>query len=348
MVLTRSPCGTYTCLISYPVNLIFSISFFILAFTAVVGNTLVLVTIYIHRNKKNFITSNRFLLSLAITCALIGYIVSPLSATQLLTKDLLTNLTIEEVRQYLHVWLLGTTFFLLSSVSYDRYTLLTRSQNYHQHMTRRKVRILLCISWIVPLLIPLLRYVNNTLFYVAVLVVMIGTFIILCIVYCFIVAVVRKKEKSFSDRQNNLQKIYTITNRKIKVGTSCYKEHYTDKGLKRRKYIDLAKIVSILLLCYLVCNAISVCYFTAIVMKYDFTSSYAKQILLLCSEVSSQLNSTLTSVVYFVFSSNFRKLFKSIFCLRKRSKNSASDIELHSFKDLSVMNSVNIYKTEQI
>ena len=312
---TKSACETYLCLVIHPVNLVFSVLFFVLTFTSILGNTLVLITIFFPNKRRmlyreNSVLSNKFLISLAISCSVIGYIISPLSGIQLLTEELRSNLTIERVRRFLHVWILGTTFFLLSSISYDRYTLLTRSHNYHRHMTKRKRFILLCISWIVPFLIPFIRYLNKTVFFAAIVVVMIGTFMILCIVYCFIVAVVRRKEKNVLDPSNNNTQQLNKTNR---INSNHQNQ---SKRSKKRKYVQLTKIVLVLLTCYLLCNAAGVCYFLAVVIKYDFASLYTKEIMLLISELSAQLNSTLTPIVYFAFSSEFRKKFKYIFALK--------------------------------
>ena len=316
MKFKTASCGTYTCLVTYPINVVFSSLFFILTLTSIVGNTLVLATIFSPRNKRSSVLSNKFLISLAISCALVGYIASPLSGIQLLTNTLSSNKTIDEIRRFIHVWLLGTTFFLLGSIGYDRYNMLKQSN--HANMTKQKVYMLLCISWIVPCLIPILRYLNKMVFFISILFVIIGTFIILCVVYCCIVMLVRKKEKNVAGKHIKLRKSARTTRDNEDVNTEIKENNVPKLGDKysrrrSRKFVQLTKIVLVLLTCYLLCNVAGVCYFVATLIKYDFASLYTKQIALLCSELSAQLNSTLTPIVYFAFSSEFRKEFKKGF-----------------------------------
>ena len=60
-------------------------------------------------------------------------------------------------------------------------------------MSERKVFILLCISWIIPSLIPTVRYVDKRLLYAVILLVIIGTFMTICILYTLLLCLLMRK-----------------------------------------------------------------------------------------------------------------------------------------------------------
>ena len=158
-----------------------------------IGNTLVLFIINkpVHRAKKSHI----FYASLAVSDMLIGCLVFPLHVVQSIAPDRVNICHIEDARRSFLTILIFTSSLAVSTIAYDRYTMMTKLNNYNQFMTKRKVYILIAITWLTPCILVSLKYVNANVY---VLAVFIGTILppfVLLFCYYVIIRVMKRSRR---------------------------------------------------------------------------------------------------------------------------------------------------------
>lgn len=128
-----------------PATHIFGILFGIETVISFIGNLFVLIILFFTGFHSQ---SNRFFASLAVSDFLTGLILSPVTTYQLLNTSGRLSCLMDEIRFYATVVLGGSSTLSLAVITYDRYILLTKFNNYDKYMTKLKTTILLLFIWI--------------------------------------------------------------------------------------------------------------------------------------------------------------------------------------------------------
>lgn len=127
------------------------------SFISTFENSIVFIILF--SNKVLHTPTNKILAALAASDLFTGIILAPLHAAQLLDNHILRLCIIENVRRYLSAILIGASALTLAIISYDRYLHLVHLQNYR--MTKQKLHLLIGVSWLIPCLVPLLRFIGD-------------------------------------------------------------------------------------------------------------------------------------------------------------------------------------------
>jgi len=160
--------------------------------------------------------SNIILMSLATTGLLLGAISAPLNAAQLLSNKVLKSFVVDVVRQYTCTVFVGVYAITLGFISLDRCRHMVKLRNYH--MSYATVGATLFLTWIAPMLIPLLRMRDDNNFNV---IVVFGTMLLLTLncSYCGLLYALRKIS-TLADNPSKSDLLY-IQNEK-KAGTTVF------------------------------------------------------------------------------------------------------------------------------
>jgi len=213
---------------------------------------------------------------------------------QLLTDTLRMNTILEITRRFLGISLPGNFMSLIVCISYDRYILLRHSKNHNKFMSKRKTVLMIAASWIIPTLIPFLRFVNRSAFYPIVVSYILFSLFIVALTYLLMVKLVRDSEKKFI--VNNITSMPTH-NRQL------------------NKTIKLTKTASMLLLSFLVCHLPIALLLLVRINCATCLSSHTQQIILLFTESISQVTACLSPGIYFmtcdVYLRELKKLLKN-------------------------------------
>lgn len=171
----------------------FGVLIAIFSFLATIENGIVLITIFNYQVLHT--TTNKILSSLAMSDFLTGATVGLLFALQLLDSRYVGDATIDMLRRYLSTFLIGASIFTLGFISYDRSLHLRLLNNYK--LSRKKLYATLFVCWLIPLLIPLLRKVDDSeTAYSATIVTVAGIiFVGIISCYCLIISALRQQHK---------------------------------------------------------------------------------------------------------------------------------------------------------
>ena len=172
-----------------------------IALAAFTGNLVAFLVILRTKCLQNL--SMCFLASLMITDLLVGIIVAPVHVAQLVSEQFRNNCTLNNVRRYLLVLCLGASVLSIALISYDRYLRLTKTQNYAQFMSRRKVTALIAIVWASSATSPMIiihgkkDWIHHGIAFV------LASLCLILIVACYtcILKTVNKKVKEIADSQ---------------------------------------------------------------------------------------------------------------------------------------------------
>lgn len=115
---------------------------------AAVRNTIALVVLLQPRMRSK---SNKLLTSLAVSDALVTYVLIPFIAIQVMYKENLINCQMKHIREFLSYILVPVSGYTILLISYDRYISLTKITRYHTIVTNKKVNIWICLSWCFPI-----------------------------------------------------------------------------------------------------------------------------------------------------------------------------------------------------
>uniref|UniRef100_A0A7M5XBH7 G-protein coupled receptors family 1 profile domain-containing protein n=2 Tax=Clytia hemisphaerica TaxID=252671 RepID=A0A7M5XBH7_9CNID len=266
----------------------------------IVGNSLAIVVLLRTKN-TNFSTrqaSTWILFNLTLSGVFIGGIWSPVCVIQLLSEHLRKNITIETVRRFLGISLPGAFICFIVCISYDRYLLLKHSNNHNMHMTRRKSIAVIILSWIIPLPVLFLRYLNKALFRFFVVLFILFGFLTVIFAYGFMLRVVCESEKRIKRNYTNAEN--------ASPAMLCKPTGKQTSGSQRKRFKDLnktlrlAKTATVLMTTYLVCHLPLALFLVVQVIKPDLLSPYTTQIFLLATECLSQINASLNPGIYFM------------------------------------------------
>ena len=189
-------------------------------------------------------------------------------------------------------------------------------------MSKKKLITLLTLAWLVPALLPVfqIKIFGPYIYFLGVVICFFGVLIVLIISYCCIVRVIRKKEKKVLNHVIELQLVEcsndTTTSEKRKEPKSKYvNEKDMSKKLDQRekKYVALAKVVVILILCFLLLNSpVSIWTILSLInVKHDFFNENFMDICYITASLAAQFNSCVNPLIYFFKNPEFRRRAKS-------------------------------------
>ena len=159
-----------------------------------------IVFIVLFSNKVLHTPSNKILAALTASDLLTGIVLAPLHALQLLNDDIMNICMIEHIRRYLSAILIGSSALTLGIISYDRYLHLVYLQNYR--MSNLQLYILLVLSWSIPSLVPLLRFIEDNERTYSLIVSLSGVMVFLIIVISYAnLLVALKRHRRHSDNK---------------------------------------------------------------------------------------------------------------------------------------------------
>lgn len=253
--------------------------------------------------------SNLILKSLIISDALVGCISCPVHSYQLLTQSYLNNCNYERIRDFIGLSLASTSSLTVTMIALDRYLLLTKLNNYSKYMNKKKIKILLVIVWIFPPVASTLRYANFTLYRYVYVVAVISSTLVISISYFLVLKEIHRKRK----RLQSVQKRDMITSvhhhhTHLQLGHSANKRIQEDFELK------LAKKVTFLVMCFLICIIPSV--ITVVVRAFiqpnELTSSSLQNAYLFSFFIAA-LNSSINPFIYASKYPEFQTHLKEMF-----------------------------------
>ncbi|CAH1778980.1 unnamed protein product [Owenia fusiformis] len=123
----------------------------IIAVLIVGGNSIVLISILIHKNLHT--VNNLFLTSLAVADLIMGIFVSPLTIHILYVKPLIYVEHTQDkwscvIRLYLLTMSFGASLFSICGIALDRYIAIIHPLKYRSLMTRRRVMVYILCFWV--------------------------------------------------------------------------------------------------------------------------------------------------------------------------------------------------------
>lgn len=312
-------CPIRMSILNPPLTTIFGVMFIVASIMATAGNAFVLFVLW--RPGRKITSSIKILSSLAVSDLLVGLVLSPVTAWQVLDHNALRNCNADYVRRYFTVLLVGSSVLTLALISYDRYILLTKLTNYNKYMTKRKIIILLTFAWLFPALVPALQIkgaFGKHTYLSFVLICFFVPLVFLSVIYCYIVQAIKKKEM----KMMNYTQEFSV-NASTDSGEEFKMKEVAIKNQNRHeiKQIALAKAVAILIVCYGVCitpinSWIIVDRFN---VEYKFMNEKGHQVWYLISMLMSQCNSCINPTIYFLKNPEFQKRVKSLFTKKEQS-----------------------------
>lgn len=289
----------YLNLIAAHVLELYGVLFVLIGIVAVIGNVLSAIIVWKPAMKQSH--SNLILKSLIIADTLVGGLVCPLLAYQLLTHSYLENCNYERIRDFLAISLTSISSLTIAIIAFDRYLLLTKLNNYSKYMSKKKIQILLVVLWIFPPLASSMRYINFSLYrYVFIATGSTSTLAII-VSYLLILKEIHTKRKLLELQRVNIKA----------VGTS----DLSNEQIQEDFQLQIAKKVALLVSCFLVCNIPSIItvIVRTIIQPNELTSSSLQNAYLFSCFVFS-LNSSINPFVYASrypeFQTHLRGMFK--------------------------------------
>lgn len=163
-------------------RIIFGVLMAIISILATVENGIVLFTIF--KFQVLHTTVNKILSSLALSDFLTGVCVASLFSLQLLDDSIMRYELVDMLRRYLTTAFVGASVATLAFISYDRWLHLRLLNSYR--VKRRKLYCILLLCWLVPLLLPLLRKVDDSEVVYSGVIVMIVVLVLGTIAVCYV------------------------------------------------------------------------------------------------------------------------------------------------------------------
>ena len=278
--------------ISIASRYILGIGFVLCSFLATSGSIISLIILQkpTMRCKK----SNKILSSLSTSDTLVGLGLCIVFAIQMLSENLRKSCLLENTKNILAPWMIGTSSLNIALISYDRYVMLSSLTNYDTKMSKRRLYILILSTWLAPILFFMTVFINRLLFMAALALFTIIPLIIIIIAYCMVVKFVNKN--SF-----------------IKEGHE--QQSQISKKEKNRK---LVQRLSFLVFCYFTCLLpLMVNFFWEVfnrLSKQEKTVTH--QTLTVIGALCACVNSVLNPMIYFSKFPDFQREFRKMFGLR--------------------------------
>ena len=155
-----------------------------------------------------------------MTDFMVGIFVAPMLVSQLVSESLTNDCMFNEARAYLTDLFVGASMSSVALISYDRYLHVTKTQNYGQVMSKRKVAALITVGWTVPAVLEMAEILGiSTLRYAQIAISVYIYLCFLCVVvfYIYIMKFVRKKEKEMAHDQAQDQIQHSRISNEIRV-----------------------------------------------------------------------------------------------------------------------------------
>ena len=268
---------------------ILGIAFIFCSFFATIGSIISLIIL--QKPSMRCKKSNKILSSLSISDTLVGLLLCLVFVFQLLSDELQKSCLLENIKNILAPWMIGTSSLNIGLISYDRYVMLSSLQNYDVKMHKRKLYLLIIATWLTPILFFMTMFINWLLFVAALALFTIIPLAIIMVAYCMVIKFVKKN--SFNQE------------RRISEQT---KE-------KNRKLVHR---LSFLVFCYFVClSPLMVNFSWQVVNRLTKREkSIPYQTLTVFGVLCACFNSVLNPVIYFSKLPNFQKELRKMFGLR--------------------------------
>ena len=332
-------CQTRMTIIQPPITYIYSVFFILGGIIAVMANAIVLRILWFPEYRSR---SNRILTSLAISDFLVGLVVFPLTAFQILNHASLNNCNIDFTRVYFSLLLEGSSCLSLAVISYDRYILMTKMQIYHRRYVKRGIVFLIFLAWFVPAVTPFLRFVGSLPYLGVTLTIFIIPYVVLCTSYFLITSTVKKQEallkKHYIDSLNyevgsvnkvvetdSSEHVTQLTKKTDEQDKIREKASSNQKYKEKRSHIKLAKQVTILLLAYFFCVTPLLVW---LILDFanilnPFISPFSHQNIYLFAMVTISWNSCIDPIIYYAKNPDIRRGFRKLFRIRRTKEDSS-------------------------
>ena len=280
----------------------------------IIGNLFVFYIVL--KNKRLRTRSNACLMSLAITDFAVGLILEPMHVMQFFSDSYRNNCGFNTVRRFLATLFMGASIGSIAVVSYDRYMHLSKTVNYRQHMSKRKIAFLLILSWLVPLIVPGFRFTSEAAYKIMIIIYIVSMLAIMITCYVVIIRIVKKRENVLKSA-NNFDK---------------------SKAMEIKSHIRAAKAIALIIAIFLLSYA-PLAFYHAITAISSFSSSSsiisasARETGYAVLMTIGMANSAVNPVIYYLripeFKKSFKRYLKFLFPMLREtvSNDSRSDIK---------------------
>ena len=241
----------------------------------------------------------------------------PLQSFRMFQFNWIADCHLEAVGFYITVIAVWASCLTICIIAFDRYTLLTKYKRYHIIMTKKRVKIMLALVWLVSVVgscakfvpgggPPVFRPINGAMLLIPV--------ILLPIFYYGIVKHVHRSEKRMETHkkmgsQHSVPSQFTI-NEKATGGTSSSSNQLQSK--KRKVARRSALLVGWFFICS--CTCIALMALLMVNRKKRFLTPYSVHLLSKLSYLSLVMNSCLNPVIYFLRDAKYQRTLKELFC----------------------------------
>ena len=261
------------------------------------GNLLFFVVVL--RNRRLHTRSNACLISLATTDMLVGIILEPIHIIQLFGVEYRYDCKLNSARRWLTTFMICSSVGAVTVVSYDRYMHLSKTMNYLLFMTKRKIVVLLIASWLVPLTITLLHFLEELLSRVLTIAYIFTSFAIMITCYVTIIRITKNREDA-------LKKSVLSMSASI-IDMSIAKETKT--------HIRAAKAIGIIIALFFLTFAPWAIYIIVISVgeishRKLYISYQAKEITYAVLATASMASSAINPIIYYLRIPKFKASFK--------------------------------------
>ena len=323
-------CQTRMAYLQAPTTTIYGVLFIIGSVFTVIANSMVLVILWMPRNRSR---SNKILTSLAVSDLLVGLVVFPINSYQMLSKHGLSDCPVDYARVYFAVFLEGSSVLTLAVVSLDRYLLMTKYNKYQTRAAKQLTAVLLVAAWVIPAVAPAFRWVGRVTYLVLIFVIFFAPFFILMGSYFLIARTLRKQElilikrhkESFVMNSENLKLDEVIKSSEQQSTTVTT----TTRMRTEKAHIKLAKSVIWLLIVYFCCvtpkNIWIIVYLAD--SFHHFWEPLSHQNYYLFAMLMVSYNSFFNPIVYFWKNPQIRKGLRKML---RVSKNKLTSVTSHS------------------
>ena len=280
---------------------IYCVLFILGGLVACIENTLVLLIINkpIHRANKSHI----FYASLAVSDMLVGYVAFPLHAIQSMVGQHQNMCAVDEARRFFLVTLVGSSSLAVGFIAYDRYTRITKLNNYNQSMTKRKVYVLIALTWFIPILFTNVKYVNMKLYWASLVFIIAIPLVMLMICHYVIIRVMRRSIRDVSAHVKGNQQPSSVG--------------YVVKMQSENQERKVTRKVTTLIMCYIASNLPCAAWFCftilMLTLRLNVLSSQISMHWYTLSTLISLFNSCINPIVYIAMDPKLKKTFLKTF-----------------------------------
>ena len=278
----------------------------VVAGMALFGNLLIAILMLKIRSFRS--RSAVILGSLATIDLLVGFVIAPMHILQLFSQTFTENCSLNNVRRLIGAWLTGASVASIALITYDRYLYLSKTQNYIQHMTRRKTGFLICLCWIVPALLPLANLAGKQFYGAIIFVYCTSIFIIMLISYRKVIQIVRESEKQIAQFKLS-QEVHQ---------SKQYQRQNKMQHWQSKRHVQAAKMALTIIVCFLICVSPLAIYMGLVATEAfvpDGISGFqgaTKEIFYTFSVTIGMANSGFNPLIYYLKVPQFRQAFRKM------------------------------------